>query len=289
MGGAKASKKTETGKKKSQTVSHTPSTSQSQPSKHTQPVVEEVLIEKTKKAEVHETYRLLKRKNMILETVCSNKIIEGFYSLQKLLTDEEKKDGVSTKVCKKSVVRLIKTLSREGLLKLYRTIVIQDGVQKKVEFVVHPSVTPDDPLVKSAIQQIRMRMSSSASTPRVEPQKEKVKPAVQEVKQNKPPASSRASQSSIKKVSEKMGVKTLKSFRPVLVPGFGRSMGFQPKMPRLRIVHSFLWYLIYGHPNRSSVPTNLLPEPETKEEDTCGDEGQFRVYANENTLSLIHI
>lgn len=283
VGGAKASKKTETGKKKSQTVSHTPSTSQSQPSKHTQPVVEEVLIEKTKKAEVHETYRLLKRKNMILETVCSNKIIEGFYSLQKLLTDEEKKDGVSTKVCKKSVVRLIKTLSREGLLKLYRTIVIQDGVQKKVEFVVHPSVTPDDPLVKSAIQQIRMRMSSSASTPRVEPQKEKVKPAVQEVKQNKPPASSRASQSSIKKVSEKMGVKTLKSFRPVLVPGFGRSMGFQPKMPRLRIVHSFLWYLIYGHPNRSSVPTNLLPEPETKEEDTCGDEGQFRVYANENT------
>lgn len=25
-------------------------------------------------------------------------------------------------------------------------------------------------------------------------------------------------------------------------------MGFLPKMPRLRVVHMFLWYLIYGHP-----------------------------------------
>lgn len=36
------------------------------------------------------------------------------------------------------------------------------------------------------------------------------------------------------------------SFLPV--PGLGRSLGFLPKMPRLRMVHMFLWYLIYGHP-----------------------------------------
>lgn len=36
------------------------------------------------------------------------------------------------------------------------------------------------------------------------------------------------------------------SFLPV--PGLGRFLGFLPKMPRLRIVHMFLWYLIYGHP-----------------------------------------
>lgn len=33
-------------------------------------------------------------------------------------------------------------------------------------------------------------------------------------------------------------------------------MGFQPKMPRLRIVHAFLWYMIYGHPLRRSSPTD---------------------------------
>lgn len=32
------------------------------------------------------------------------------------------------------------------------------------------------------------------------------------------------------------------------VPGLGRSLGFLPKMPRLRAIHMFLWYLIYGHP-----------------------------------------
>ncbi|CAM4460701.1 unnamed protein product [Leuciscus chuanchicus] len=280
VGGAKASQKAVVGQN-AEDADHTPSTSASQ-SQHAEellPVIVEVLTEKMKKVEIHETYRLLKRKNMIIEAVRCSKIIEGFYSLQKLLTEEERKDGVSTKVCKKSVVRLIRSLSREGLLKLYRTIVIQDGVQKKVEFVVHPSVTPDDPLLKSAIEQIRMRMSSSASASRVESQAEKVKSSAQEKKESKASSHTRPSQSSApKKVSEKMGVTTLKSFRPVLVPGLGRSMGFQPKMPRLRIVHSFLWFLIYGHPIRRSNPADPLPDPETDPE----TEG-FRVYVKENT------
>lgn len=54
------------------------------------------------------------------------------FRLQKKLMDEEKQEGVNTKVCKKSILRLTRTLSREGFLKLYRTTVIQDGVSKKV-------------------------------------------------------------------------------------------------------------------------------------------------------------
>ncbi|XP_067296540.1 general transcription factor 3C polypeptide 1 isoform X3 [Pseudorasbora parva] len=285
-GGAKASKKAAVGQN-TEDADPAPSTSasQSQHSEEPLPVIVEVLTENTKKAEIHETYRLLKRKNMIIEAVRCSKIIEGFYSLQKLLTEEEKKDGVSTKVCKKSVVRLIRSLSREGLLKLYRTIVIQDGVQKKVEFVVHPSVTPDDPLVKSAIEQIRMRMSSSASAARVDTQTEKEKAQEKKEKENKASSSSRPAQS-LKKVSEKMGVTALKSFKPVLVPGLGRSMGFQPKMPRLRIVHSFLWYLIYGHPIRRAAPADPLPDappqsdPETPED--AQTEARFKVYVKEN-------
>ncbi|KAK2909570.1 hypothetical protein Q8A67_005407 [Cirrhinus molitorella] len=278
-GGAKTSQKAEV-RQNAEAADPAPSTStsQSQRPEDAQPVIVEVLTEKPKKVEVHETYRLLKRKNMIIEAVRCSKIIEGFYTLQKLLTEEEKKDGINTKVCKKSVVRLIRTLSREGLLKLYRTIIIQDGVHKKVEFVVHPSVTPDDPLVKSAIEQIRLRMSSSASAARVEPPPEKVKPVVPEAKENKAEKKS----SGLKKVSEQMGVKTLKSFKPALVPGLGRSMGFLPKMPRLRMVHSFLWYLIHGHPLRRSNPLEPLPDAPPAEEDACVNEGQFRVYMKEN-------
>lgn len=38
-----------------------------------------------------------------------------------------------------------------------------------------------------------------------------------------------------------------------IVRGLGKKFGFQPKMPRLRVVHSFLWYLIYGHPQKHNL------------------------------------
>lgn len=31
------------------------------------------------------------------------------------------------------------------------------------------------------------------------------------------------------------------------VRGLGKKMGFLPKMPRLRVIHTFIWYLLYGH------------------------------------------
>lgn len=49
-----------------------------------------------------------------------------------MIADEEKQDGVSTKCCRKTILRLVHNLSREGLLKIYSTTVIQDGITKKV-------------------------------------------------------------------------------------------------------------------------------------------------------------
>jgi len=49
-----------------------------------------------------------------------------------MVMDQEKQEGVSTKCCKKSIIRLVQKLAQEGLLRLYRTIVIQDGISKKV-------------------------------------------------------------------------------------------------------------------------------------------------------------
>lgn len=108
----------------------------------------------------HQTYRLLRRKNLIVEAVRNSKVIEGLFQsvanvthkhviglsrgdtaasmvssvcrLQKMINDEEKQGGFSSKCCKKTIIRLIYSLSREGLLKFYRTTVIQDGISKKV-------------------------------------------------------------------------------------------------------------------------------------------------------------
>lgn len=54
------------------------------------------------------------------------------HRIQKMIMDQEKQEGVSTKCCKKSIIRLVQNLSEEGLLRLYRTTVIQDGIKKKV-------------------------------------------------------------------------------------------------------------------------------------------------------------
>ncbi|KAI1896177.1 hypothetical protein AGOR_G00092120 [Albula goreensis] len=211
----------------------------------------------------HQTYRLLKRKNLIIETVRSVKLIDNLYTLQRLIMDEEKQDGVSTKCCKKSILRLIRSLSREGMLKMLCTTIIQDGISKKVEFVVHPSITPDDPLVKSAIEQIRFRISSSytavrANVPQAnsEPGTNKENRGSDRTGSGEEEQGTRSSKMSKMKTDDKMGVKQLMDFRPSIVPGLGRSLGFQPKMLRLRLVHSYLWYLIYGHPIKRSLASS---------------------------------
>ncbi|NXP02296.1 TF3C1 factor, partial [Thinocorus orbignyianus] len=210
----------------------------------------------------HETYRLLKRRNLIVEAVRNLRLIESLFTLQKMVMDQEKQEGVSTKCCKKSIIRLVQKLAREGLLRLYRTTVIQDGISKKVEFVVHPSVSPNDPLVKSAIEQVRFRISNSSTANRqvaamVFPQTPTSQDHAEEenLGQEAAPDSGETQESSCKadnnrsrKSDEKMGITQLKNYHPVTVPGLGRSLGFLPKMPRLRMVHMFLWYLIYGHP-----------------------------------------
>ncbi|KFQ55558.1 General transcription factor 3C polypeptide 1, partial [Nestor notabilis] len=205
----------------------------------------------------HETYRLLKRRNLIVEAVRNLRLIESLFTLQKMVMDQEKQEGVSTKCCKKSIIRLVQKLAREGLLRVYRTTVIQDGVSKKAEFVVHPSVSPNDPLVKSAIEQVRFRISNSSTANRqvaaMTPSRDQADE--ENLGQEAVPDSGETQESSCKadnnrtrRTDDKLGVTQLKNYHPVTVPGLGRSLGFLPKMPRLKMVHMFLWYLIYGHP-----------------------------------------
>ncbi|XP_023596774.1 general transcription factor 3C polypeptide 1 isoform X1 [Trichechus manatus latirostris] len=239
-------------------------------------VIEEVRLENPKESsssqksgkqgqdKPHETYRLLKRRNLIIEAVTNLRLIESLFTIQKMIMDQEKQEGVSTKCCKKSIVRLVRNLSEEGLLRLYRTTIIQDGIKKKVELVVHPSMDQNDPLVRSAIEQVRFRISNSSTASRVKvaqppvPQGE----AEEESQGKEGPsgsgyshqnASSKSESGRMKKTDEKMGITQLKNYHPVVVPGLGRSLGFLPKMPRLRVVHVFLWYLIYGHPAGNMV------------------------------------
>uniref|UniRef100_A0A8D3EFK6 B-block binding subunit of TFIIIC domain-containing protein n=1 Tax=Scophthalmus maximus TaxID=52904 RepID=A0A8D3EFK6_SCOMX len=221
-----------------------------------------------------ETYRLLRRKNLIVEAVHSFKVIEGLFPLQKMINDEEKLDGVRFKCCKKTILRLVHSLSREGLLKMFTTTVIQDDITKKVEMVVHPSIQPNDEIVHRLIEQVRFKISSSYST----------------VNSPRRRASTTAS-SPLQVVFDciypriqwlnlyKCTIDTFKirffcllnfchlfivlsAVSVFAVRGLGKSLGFQPKMHRLRVVHTFLWYVIYGHPlKHNSTGSHPTSEP----------------------------
>ena len=64
-----------------------------------------------------------------VETVTIKRLLLCCRRIQKMIMDQEKQEGVSTKCCKKSIIRLVQNLSEEGLLRLYRTTVIQDGIK----------------------------------------------------------------------------------------------------------------------------------------------------------------
>ncbi|KAM9314246.1 general transcription factor 3C polypeptide 1 [Pholidichthys leucotaenia] len=203
----------------------------------------------------YETYRLLRRKNLIVEAVQKLKVIECVFYLQKMINDMEKEDGISTKCCKKTILRLIHSLAREGLLKVYSTTVIQHGITKELKMIVHPSIEPGDERINQLIEQTRFKISSSYST---------VRQQVTEAK-----AKEKESKSVTSKLGSSMTAKMRakddsdEDFKPTKVQGLSKVFGFQPKMHRLRVIHNFLWYLIYGHPLRqqstSSAPDSKTP------------------------------
>ncbi|XP_074545488.1 general transcription factor 3C polypeptide 1 [Halichoeres trimaculatus] len=177
----------------------------------------------------HETYRLLRRKNLIVEAVRDAKVIEGTFPLQKMINEDERQN-CRTRCCKKTILRLTQSLSRQGLIKILKTTVVQDGITKNVEMFVHPSVQPSDDVVKRVIEQVRFKISSSCAAVRQQQVEEKAK-----------------QEKDRQKCEDK-------DFKPTTVRGLGRSLGFQPKMHRFRVIHNFLWYLIYGHPQRHDAP-----------------------------------
>ncbi|CAL1600805.1 unnamed protein product [Knipowitschia caucasica] len=201
----------------------------------------------------HKTCRLLRRKNLIVEAIQDLKIFDGLYPFQKIITAEEKNLGFSTKCCRKTVLRLVQALAREGLIKLYTTTVIQDGVTKKVDLYAHPSIQPSDEIVQRTIDQVRFKMSGCHSNVRPPEDGKCGEPS------KGPEGAASTPLKDSKSHKKKPGPKhTAEKFNPTTVRGLSRTFGYQPKMHRMRVVHNFLWYLIYGHPLRHNPETQTF-------------------------------
>ncbi|CAN9510592.1 unnamed protein product [Ophioblennius macclurei] len=201
-----------------------------------------------------ETYRMLKRKNLIVEAVNNLRIIEGIFPLQKMINEQEKQEGVSSKCCKKTILRLVHGLSRKGLLKFYTTTIIQDGITKKIDMIAHPSIQSNDHLVNQVIEQVRFKIANSYITARNQHAEERARELEKDMEDTGSP------KALMSRAERRRALIKEDDFKPVPVPGLSRAMGFQPKMQRLRAVHKFLWYIIYGHPLQQTSAAAEAPD-----------------------------
>ncbi|XP_050686374.1 general transcription factor 3C polypeptide 1-like isoform X2 [Eriocheir sinensis] len=121
-----------------------------------------------KRSSPHVTTRMMKRANMIIEAVRSTRVIDDAFRLQKMIVQAETKEGYAVKMDKKSLDRLLDKLSKEGFLK---NIIVKlksktTKTTKEVRYVVHPSITFDNPHLISTIEQQKLKFLVASNEPK---------------------------------------------------------------------------------------------------------------------------
>lgn len=209
--------------------------------------IRQMYSEKNKKETSHITYRILKRAGIIMETVKKLKIVEDIYQIQKLIHESEVKEGYNKKIHKKSVLRLIYKLARDGYLRSIKTILKLGDNVKKLHFVCDPSITVDDPAVKVAIEEAKFKYFAS---------KVMIKPLqTKNEKQNKHMDSVGQSIHELQQLQQKSSEKVKVQY----MPSIGRTYGLEPKFIRMKSLYTLLFYLVYDY--QGNFSTNIDGPP----------------------------
>ncbi|BES97387.1 general transcription factor 3C polypeptide [Nesidiocoris tenuis] len=172
------------------------------------------------------TTRLIKRVQMIIKAVNTFKVIHDPHKLQRLIYEEEEKEGHKYVVDRRSVARILDKLVADGLVRIMKIKLEGYGRLKMLQFIVHPSVTAEDSLIKSAIEQAKMKLPIIT--------KESIKRENRLMKHLGSPTPT----------SFDLGTYNSKA---------GRKYGLKPKFVKKQVLHSFMFYLAYGHEGREAT------------------------------------
>ncbi|XP_066261797.1 general transcription factor 3C polypeptide 1 [Euwallacea similis] len=194
------------------------------------------------------TERVLSRILAILRIIQEVEVFEEANRIAKIIVDEEAKSGYDKKIDRKSLHRIFKRLCSEGYIKLVYVTVRKEDFKKACWFICHPKVTLDHYKLKETINQLRER--SLAYTKRILQNSVKAKV---ETKSRSPFVAEDVLQS----LSE---IQELTSLGAMQVPSRvnGKRLGQRPKFARLRLLHQFLFYLVY----ELTQNTTALPKEE---------------------------
>ena len=214
-----------------------------------------------------ETYRQLRRRNIIMEAVRQHSVIDDPTKLYKMIQESEVREGQSAKMDKKSLMRLISKLGKEGQIHNIRCV-FRNGDRKKVlHFVCEPGIDESNTVIQSAIEQAKMKFNiqsrpqdaAGASRPKDEEfLTESVSESLAEMSELEETAAAETSAgatsatgSSSQRLGRRYGrsEKYLISVKNICVPRYG----LQPKFVKMRELHLLMFYLIYGYSGEADL------------------------------------
>jgi len=191
------------------------------------------LKKRDKRMENQSSLRQLQRVNTIIEAVRHYKVIDDPTKLFKMIQLNELKEGYNAKMDKKSLLRILAKLQRDGQIKNI-TVNLQLGDKdKNLHFVCEPHIDESNTVIQSAIEQAKMKFNSYRLSPDPDLREliQKKIDAGEFVKEDTP-----CSGTSTPPLQIESGSSTPKG-------KINKRYGLQPKFVRMRELHLLLFYL----------------------------------------------
>ncbi|KAG5885477.1 hypothetical protein JTB14_005068 [Gonioctena quinquepunctata] len=194
----------------------------------------------------HLTERVAIRIQIILNIIHEKQILEDIHRIGKIIIEEELKTGYEKKIDRKSLARILKLLVTEGYIKIYKVVVSDINISKSVLFVCLPTIDHTDDQIQTSIQQMKWKYFIGSAKKTVKTNIPAVQKKLEEtLKKN---VQSPFNQTDVmSSIDELRKIERLKSKPLGNKQGrrIARAYGIKTKFLRMRILHEFLFYLIY--------------------------------------------
>ncbi|KAK2581360.1 hypothetical protein KPH14_008126 [Odynerus spinipes] len=197
-----------------------------------------------KKSMTNITYRLLRRANMIIESVKEHQVIDDITKLMKMINGEEDKEGYDVKIDKKSLIRLLQKLAKDNLVKNIKLTLSANGREKHLTFICDPNIDTDHTVIKSAVEQAKVKFCLLGS------QKDKMN------SKNNTDKTRLHNLDNVNKNDKKSKKLSTIPNTSKYDPKAARKHGYSPKFVRMQALHVLLYYLVYEHPGEETPPKN---------------------------------
>ncbi|CAG9861769.1 unnamed protein product [Phyllotreta striolata] len=191
------------------------------------------------------TERVLHRIQIILNLVNEMEVIEEASKLNKLIFDAETEEGYDKRIDRKSMYRLMKRLVDEGYIKVFKISLYNESINKTTVFICHPKVDHRDERISNACQKIQWKCFTSCAEKSTKPHVPAVQKNLQKM-MGKSPFSQADVLNSIKEMNS-LNKTIAKDLNKKINKNIGLTYGFKQKFTRIRIMHEFLFYLIYDY------------------------------------------